>query len=179
MRGRSQVGRAHDRIAWNFDRDLNASEPLDNSFLRRACSAFPWTATDALGDFACTRFDRSGVGRSSSAGVSRHRNRELAAARLDLTNEAERERRRIARDLHDQTLADLRNLMITSDKILLRIGEGFSLGRSRPTLDRRSDAFAKTSVHRCSRMSGWLPLSNFSSTLYCRKRPLFPADENA
>jgi signal transduction histidine kinase len=46
-----------------------------------------------------------------------HSNRELAAARLDLANEAERERRRIARDLHDQTLDDLRNLMITSDKL--------------------------------------------------------------
>ncbi len=34
-------------------------------------------------------------------------NRELADARLNLANEAERERRRISRDLHDQTLADL------------------------------------------------------------------------
>jgi signal transduction histidine kinase len=44
------------------------------------------------------------------------RNAELAAARFDLANEAERERSRIARDLHDQTLADLRNLMLMSDK---------------------------------------------------------------
>ena len=46
----------------------------------------------------------------------RQRNRELAAARFDLANEAERERSRIARDLHDQTLADLRNLLLKSDK---------------------------------------------------------------
>ncbi|HYK21814.1 MAG TPA: ATP-binding protein, partial [Pyrinomonadaceae bacterium] len=44
-------------------------------------------------------------------------NRELADARLNLANEAERERGRIARDLHDQTLADLRHLALLTDQI--------------------------------------------------------------
>jgi signal transduction histidine kinase len=41
----------------------------------------------------------------------------LADARLQLANETETERRRIARDLHDQTLADLRNLALQVDQL--------------------------------------------------------------
>jgi len=47
----------------------------------------------------------------------RDANRQLAAARLQLASEAEAERRRIARDLHDQTLADLRRLMLLTDEM--------------------------------------------------------------
>jgi signal transduction histidine kinase/ligand-binding sensor domain-containing protein len=97
-----------------FDRDLKASEPLTISF-SVAKAPFPWTAT-ALGVLLVLAL----VGLAWAIYEHRRiviRNRELAAARLDLANEAERERRRIARDLHDQTLADLRNLMITSDKL--------------------------------------------------------------
>ena len=97
-----------------FNRDLLASEPLTIRF-SVAKAPFPWTAT-ALGVLLLISL----VGLVWAIVEHRRiklRNRELAAARLDLANEAERERRRIARDLHDQTLADLRNLMIASDKL--------------------------------------------------------------
>ena len=47
----------------------------------------------------------------------REANHALAAARLQLASEAESERRRIARDLHDQTLADLRRLLLLTDEM--------------------------------------------------------------
>jgi len=98
-----------------FNRDILASEPLTVRF-SVANAPFPWTATAlgillllSLGGLVWAIIEHRRIA---------ERNRELAAARLDLANEAERERRRIARDLHDQTLADLRNLMITSDKLV-------------------------------------------------------------
>jgi signal transduction histidine kinase len=96
-----------------FDRDLNTSEPLLIKF-SIAKAPFPWTATAlavlltiAVIGLVWAVFEHRRI---------RQRNRELAAARFDLANEAERERSRIARDLHDQTLADLRMLMMKSDK---------------------------------------------------------------
>lgn len=97
-----------------FDRDLLESEPLSIAF-SVARAPFPWTATAlgvlltiALIALAWAIVERRRIKRSNS---------ELAAARSDLANEAERERSRIARDLHDQTLADLRNLMMMSDRL--------------------------------------------------------------
>ncbi len=97
-----------------FNKDLLASEPLTIRF-SVARAPFPWTAT-ALGILLLIAL--AGL---IWATIERHRivqkNRELAVAKFDLANEAERERKRIARDLHDQTLADLRNLMLMSDKL--------------------------------------------------------------
>src|SRR5207249_5966961 len=60
-------------------------------------------------------FQNRRIHRTSAALASA--NRELADARLQLANETEAERRRIARDLHDQTLADLRNLALLVDRL--------------------------------------------------------------
>ncbi len=97
-----------------FDKDLQSSAPLNFQF-SVGKAPFPWTSTAlavllaiALIALVWAIIERWRITK---------KNRELAAARFDLANEAERERRRIARDLHDQTLADLRNLMMMSDKL--------------------------------------------------------------
>lgn len=107
-------------IARAFSKDLVASEPLSFE-LSIAKSPFPWTSTAlaillalALLALLWAIMERRRIVRTSAALVDA--NNELADARLNLANEAERERRRIARDLHDQTLADLRHLLLLSDQ---------------------------------------------------------------
>jgi signal transduction histidine kinase len=87
-----------------------------------AKAPFPWTSTAlaillalALLALIWAILERRRIARTSAALVNA--NRELADARLNLANEAERERRRIARDLHDQTLADLRHLQLLTDQL--------------------------------------------------------------
>ncbi|HTK38225.1 MAG TPA: two-component regulator propeller domain-containing protein, partial [Pyrinomonadaceae bacterium] len=100
--------------ARTFNRDLLSSEPLIVRF-SVASAPFPWTAT-ALAVLLAIAVIALIIAMIESRRIAQ-RNRELAAARFDLANEAERERRRIARDLHDQTLADLRNLQMMSDQL--------------------------------------------------------------
>jgi signal transduction histidine kinase len=104
-----------------FSKDLVASEPLSFE-LSIARAPFPWTSTAlaillalALLALLWAVMERRRIVRTSAALVEA--NNELADARLNLANEAERERRRIARDLHDQTLADLRHLLLLSDQL--------------------------------------------------------------
>jgi signal transduction histidine kinase len=104
-----------------FTKDLISSAPLTFEF-SVAKAPFPWTSTGlaillALALFALlwAILERRRIVATSAELVDA--NRELAGARLNLANEAERERRRIARDLHDQTLADLRHLALLTDQL--------------------------------------------------------------
>ena len=103
-----------------FDKNLNRSEPLKFEFTVEN-APFPWTSffLSILLFIALVALiwaivsQRKIFQKSSELSLA---NRELNSARLDLANEAERERRRISRDLHDQTLADLRHLILLTDK---------------------------------------------------------------
>ena len=121
-------------LARAFTKDLTPATPLSFEFTV-ARAPFPWTST-ALGVlllFALIAlgwgyFQNRRIHRTSAALASA--NRELADARLQLANETETERRRIARDLHDQTLADLRNLALLVDKLPANGGESVRPNRA-------------------------------------------------
>jgi len=104
-----------------FTLDLVASAPFGFEFVVER-APFPWTITAlsvllslALVALVWGYVQHRKIVRAGSDLLEA--NRQLAAARLQLANEAESERRRIARDLHDQTLADLRRLMLLADEM--------------------------------------------------------------
>jgi signal transduction histidine kinase/PKD repeat protein len=101
--------------------DLTPSAPLAFEF-EVASAPFPRTTVAlsvllalALVALAWAYAEHRRIARSREE--LRDANRQLAAARLQLASEAESERRRIARDLHDQTLADLRRLLLLTDEM--------------------------------------------------------------
>jgi len=104
-----------------YNADLISSEPLIFEFTI-ASAPFPWFTVLltmllllAAAALVWAIFEHRRITNTSAALANA--NLELADARLQLANEAEAERKRIARDLHDQTLADLRRLMLMSDQL--------------------------------------------------------------
>lgn len=100
--------------AFAYYHDLTRSEPLLLD-IYVAGAPFPWTTT-ALSVLLALAMAALVWGWVQNRRLDRS-NKALAATRLQLANETESERRRIARDLHDQTLADLRRLLLLADEL--------------------------------------------------------------
>jgi signal transduction histidine kinase/ligand-binding sensor domain-containing protein len=94
--------------------DLTASDPVELAFtVGRA--PFPFL-TVILGTLLAVAVGALAWGFRQNLRLS-STNALLAETRRQVADEAERERRRIARDLHDQTLADLRRLQLRTDTL--------------------------------------------------------------
>jgi signal transduction histidine kinase/ligand-binding sensor domain-containing protein len=121
-------------VARAFTKDLTPANALSFEFTV-ARAPFPWTST-ALGVLLLLALIALAWGYVQNRRIHRTSaelavtNRELADARLQLANETEAERRRIARDLHDQTLADLRHLALAVDQISIQRDGGQTLPRA-------------------------------------------------
>lgn len=101
-------------VARAFTNDLVPSDALQFDFAV-ARAPFPWTST-ALSVLLALALVAMWWGYRQNRSLF-GANRQLADTRMQLANETETERRRIARDLHDQTLADLRRLMMLTDQL--------------------------------------------------------------
>jgi signal transduction histidine kinase len=97
-----------------YARDLVASDPIRFEFAV-ARAPFPWTST-ALSILLTLALVAMWWAHRQNRRLART-NSALAETRMQLANETETERRRIARDLHDQTLSDLRGLMLLTDQL--------------------------------------------------------------
>ena len=104
-----------------FTNDLAASEPFVLEF-QVARAPFAW-ASAGLAVLLALALAVMWWGRRQNLRLTRTNvalgdaNLQLADTRMQLANETEAERRRIARDLHDQTLADLRRLLLLTDQL--------------------------------------------------------------
>ena len=108
-------------VARAISRDLVYSAPLSIR-LRILRPPFPWlpallTMLLAVAVAAATLAFRQQFRLAAANRALEKTNIELTETRLRLANETEAERSRIARDLHDQTLADLRHLLVMTDQL--------------------------------------------------------------
>ncbi len=94
--------------------DLTSSDPLTITF-EVGSAPFPFTTAALSLLLVCALIAMWWGYRQNSS--LKHTNLRLAETRMQLASETEAERRRIARDLHDQTLADLRHLLMLCDQL--------------------------------------------------------------
>ncbi|MBI4854981.1 MAG: hypothetical protein HY819_24540 [Acidobacteria bacterium] len=100
---------------------LSVSKPII-LFFTVASAPFPWTTLAlsillALSLFALWWGYHQNAKLFGTNKALATANEQLAETRLQLASETENERKRIARDLHDQTLSDLRQLIMMADQL--------------------------------------------------------------
>ena len=139
-----------------ISRDLVYSEPLKVRF-RIPNAPFPRTQV-ILAALLLIALGAAGYAFIQNRRIARanrqlaETNTELQETRLRLANETETERSRIARDLHDQTLGDLRHLLVLTDQL----EKGRAAGTALPTpatLRREIESISSEIRHICEDLS--------------------------
>ncbi|NOT58703.1 MAG: hypothetical protein HOP19_00590 [Acidobacteria bacterium] len=138
-----------------FSRDLVASEPLtirlriqDAPFNRSTALLFALLLATAAIAFWIYRQRQRLAATNASLETT---NAELRDTRLRLARETEAERARIARDLHDQTLSDLRNLLVLTDQLPQAKNDTGSLAPA--SMRRKIESISNEIRHICEDLS--------------------------
>ncbi len=138
-----------------FSRDLVASEPLtirlriqDQPFRKDTLLLAGLLAATAAIAFWIYRQRQRLSATNASLETT---NAELRDTRLRLARETEAERARIARDLHDQTLSDLRNLLVLTDQLPQPKNDTGALAPA--TMRRKIESISNEIRHICEDLS--------------------------